>query len=90
VYALTVAIVLAVLAVGMREKEIPARRNFALFRILLSGAMGVIGGLAPGFLHVRITGNWAWSSGPVGRSPLRSSPTSSRPTVVPNDPAPSN
>ena len=51
---LAVGIILTALFIITQRNEIPAR-NFALMRILLSAAMGVVGGVIPGFLHVSLT-----------------------------------
>ncbi|WP_417379449.1 hypothetical protein [Gimesia sp.] len=54
VATLAAVVLLAVLYAALQQDEIPAR-NFALLRIILSFAMGVMGGVIPGFLHVDLS-----------------------------------
>lgn len=54
VAVIAVVVVAAILFTALRNDEIPAR-NFTLLRILLSGAMGFVGGWLPGFLGVDLS-----------------------------------
>src|SRR5262249_29045082 len=84
VAALVVVIILAVLYAALQKDEIPAR-NFTLLRILLSAAMGFMGGVIPGFLRVDLSwrGVLIRSSGGLALGVLS---FFFPPALVPNDP----
>ncbi len=78
------SIILAALFAALRSDEIPAR-NFTLLRILLSAAMGFMGGVIPGFLRVDLSlrGVLIRSGGGLALGVLTFFFT---PSVVPKDP----
>jgi MFS-type transporter involved in bile tolerance (Atg22 family) len=56
-------IIFSILHATLQNDAIPAR-NFVLLRILVSGVMGVMGGVIPGFLHVDLS----WKGVLIGSS----------------------